>query len=33
MIVYNADVPPENEASGYILIHAEGGLKQHLKFL
>jgi hypothetical protein len=24
MFVYNVDVPPENEASGYILIHAEG---------
>lgn len=23
-----ADVPPENETTGYIFIHAEGGLNQ-----
>jgi hypothetical protein len=33
MILYNADVPTKNEASGYILIHAEGGMKQQRKFL
>jgi hypothetical protein len=26
--LYHADVPPENETSGYIFIHAEGGLNQ-----
>ena len=27
-VLYHADVPSEKETSGYIFIHAEGGLNQ-----